>query len=430
MQNNQNKGIMTVVSISVVPMLFMGIVNIICLNLMKKGTMASGLVTIIVLLVTVCCIGLSATFLYGFISVLSNMAKNMGRVAQGDLEFKMIKKSRNESINRIAESMKIMLTNFAKVITGIEEETKNLDALTLKFTDSFKVMVEATDKVADEVTNIADNTTLQARMTEEMVDKTEEMGQAVGNIASKIGELNESAGKMREYNTSSKTIMQELVQISNENGKAVEDIKEQTNVTNQSAQEIREAIEIIAGIATQTNLLALNASIEAARAGEQGKGFAVVAEEIGKLADQSKESSEKISQVVNTLLANSEESVKVTNKVAEAFLFQNEKIHGTDVIFDQLNHEIANVNAAIEEINKEEAGVTKKGIEMQKTVCELRDTVERNAASAEETAAAVEDFTKVVRNCQQSTIEVDIVAKNLINHIESFSNHVTERMNR
>jgi methyl-accepting chemotaxis protein len=78
-----------------------------------------------------------------------------------------------------------------------------------------------------------------------------------------------------------------------------------------------EAIKLIENIAKQSNLLGLNAAIESSRAGEYGKGFSVVAGEMRKLAQNSAESSKRISDALNQMSHSMKVIIDTINELGE-----------------------------------------------------------------------------------------------------------------
>ena len=79
---------------------------------------------------------------------------------------------------------------------------------------------------------------------------------------------------------------------------SVKEITHDINRLTEMTKQMEGVMSIVTNVANQTNLLALNASIEAARAGEAGKGFAVVANEVRKLAEQTKSSTDTVDELL------------------------------------------------------------------------------------------------------------------------------------
>ncbi|MEV6305944.1 methyl-accepting chemotaxis protein [Actinoplanes sp. NPDC051861] len=97
---------------------------------------------------------------------------------------------------------------------------------------------------------------------------------------------------------------------------AARSTSETINRLGESSAQIGDVIDVITQIAAQTNLLALNATIEAARAGESGKGFAVVASEVKDLAQETARATEKISQQISAIQADTGQAVTAIDEIS------------------------------------------------------------------------------------------------------------------
>lgn len=117
---------------------------------------------------------------------------------------------------------------------------------------------------------------------------------------------NEKIGAMRQLATELSSAVEQMTATNEELTIASADVASRLDGLVVSAEtmfedikQINQIVDLVKNIASKSQILGLNASIEAARSGEHGKGFSVVAKEIQKMAQGSKESTDKIDIQLN-----------------------------------------------------------------------------------------------------------------------------------
>ena len=353
---------------------------------------------------------------------LDGAVNNLGNVARGVLNFEMRPQllDRGDEVGDIARAIQSLIDSLHEIITSITDSSKALEEFSDKFTSSFKLISTSISNVNIAVDEIAGGATSQAHETMSANQRVNEMGQALDETSLNVETLNSSSQKMKEYNKTAGKNLEELTEISEKTKDSVNEVQKQTNLTNQSAQQIREATELITDIAAQTNLLSLNASIEAARAGENGRGFAVVADQIRNLSEQSRQSAERIVQIVNDLLENSDTSVKTMNEVTDNIKVQNDKLSETEQMFKSLNMEIHEVSDAITQISEQTTALNMHKQTVTGIVDNLASIAEENAASTEETSASMTELNDIVTECHEAIGELTRLADQLAENTKHF----------
>jgi methyl-accepting chemotaxis protein len=269
----------------------------------------------------------------------------------------------------------------------------------------------------DTINTMASASTEIATATEEQERLADRQASSVNKTTVTMDQLKASSQQSSQQAESAAIGAQQVLNLSQEGNRAVQrtlegmaNLKEKVTNIAQSIAQLNEQIEqintyqqLVGDIAEQTNMLALNAAVEAVRAGEHGKGFSVVATEIRKLADQSKQSSDKINQLVsdiqtaiNTTVMATQSGTKtveegVTTAQETAFAFNNvaQSIEEVVMNLQQISLNVRQQAIAVTEVVDEMTNLNQAALQTAAGVAQTKIGTQRLNETALELKAMV-----------------------------------------
>jgi len=220
------------------------------------------------------------------------------RMAEGDLTVTIDAPKGRDEVAQLARSFQEMLVGQRDIIAQLKEVSSQVSV--------------ASNRIMEATTQQSATGSEQASAVAETTATVDEVNQAFARTSGMIESVADLSTKAVKVSHAGQSAVDDNVQGMQEAKEKMELIAENILALSEKTQLIGEIINSVNDLAEQSKFLALNASIEAARAGEHGKGFAVVAMEVRNLAEQSKQATMQIRDILIDIQNATNSAVMVT----------------------------------------------------------------------------------------------------------------------
>lgn len=241
--------------------------------------------------------------------------------------------------------------------------------------DSVSSLADSSIKQSDQLSNVSSS-------IRSIGASLEELAYNVTNVHIKVLDTDSSADQGVETINTLDNSLSELKQAFTVSSDTINELVSKLEYVNSITDSISQ-------IASQTNLLALNAAIEAARAGEAGRGFSVVAGEVRKLAENSKQAVQSITNLLGEIKVDILSASTAMSTGNVALNSQQDAIESTKGTFKNIK---TSINEAVTEIDEFIENLTSVAANKDDSISLVRDletiTLE-NTALTQEISAAV-----------------------------------------
>ena len=262
--------------------------------------------------------------------------------------------------------------------------------------DVLNEMSQTAMQVAGTSQELSASTEETSASIEEVASTSNEFASTVEQMSSSSQKMVESANEILDSTKAGGAGVTEAIRSTAELKEVMLQISATVETLGQESQEIGEIVEVITSIADQTNLLALNAAIEAARAGEHGRGFAVVADEVRNLAEQSAQSTTRITDLIQSIQAETRRTIFGIEQGVGQAERNAELVNRTGGLMDEIIDSVNSIIGQIEELSKGITGILTGSHEMAAATEEQSASIDSIAASAQDLSHMSERLQKMV----------------------------------
>ena len=272
--------------------------------------------------------------------------------------------------------------------------------------ESMQAMKESMEEVNSGSNDTAEAVQSQLNQTEEIQAMVEQVEKGTENI---IDSMNQNKEAIAQGNANVGILVKQAEETVESGKKVTEELSQLDTYMSQ----MNSILDIINSITSQTSLLALNASIEAARAGDAGRGFAVVASEISQMAQQTKDSTVQISQLIENVSNAIQMVVEVSGSMISMIESQNETTEKTAESFTVIEKNSDNVYGHSNELAAyvtKLADANKKIVDSISTISAISEEV---AAHASDTLSATESNNVIVEELAALSGQLETLAQEL-----------------
>ncbi|MBV7276499.1 methyl-accepting chemotaxis protein [Clostridium sp. PL3] len=355
------------------------------------------------------------------VNPLKYSAKYFAMVSNGDLSISLPDNElqRHDEIGDLSRAIKKMQESVREIISGIRHVSEQVNNQAQNLSSISQEMAYSSESVSVAVSDMAKGTDEQSQDLIGVLQGLSLFGDTLEETGRAIYETDEMSRNINLMATDSSQKMKNLTQLFENIIDSFKNFEFKIKNLGNDINKINEITIFINSIADQTNLLALNAAIEASRAGESGKGFEVVAEEIRKLAEQSKTSSESINKLIASIAGETSLIMGSSDNISKDLNEQVNVINNAVYSFEKIVEEVDKIIPKIRSVTNSSVKINDEKNSLMQKVEEVVSISQEIASSTEEVSASSEEMSS-------SSEEVADASERLVNE----TNGMIEKINK